>query len=90
MTIRKTTTILFSTLPFASCFATAQTSFESQLRETADALRAENSGAVGREEKLEAEHNLQIDRARQGQTAQARQYLNIARGTAGLDPACVR
>jgi hypothetical protein len=61
MTIRNTTaTILLSTLPLASGsgLAAAQGSLESQLSETADALRAENSGAVGREEKLAAEQNL--------------------------------
>jgi hypothetical protein len=86
MTIRNTTaTVLFSTLLLVSGtgLAAAQGSLDSQLSETADALRAETSGAVGREETLAAEHNLQIarDLARQGQTAQARQYLNIAFGT---------
>jgi len=90
MTIRHTTaTVLLSALLLASGsgLAAAQTSLEGHLSETAGALQNQNSGAVGREEKLTAEQNLQIarDLAREGKTAQAWQYLNIARGAVGLN-----
>ena len=93
MTIRNATaTLLVSTLLLASgsAFAAQQAiggaSIERQLSETADALRDQNSAALGREETFQAEHNLQIarDLARQGQTASAQRYLDLARGTLGL------
>lgn len=93
MTIRNTAaTLLFSSLLLASgsAFAAPQSvggaAIEHQLSETADALRNQNSGAISREETLQAEHNLQIarDLARQGQTELAQRYLNLTRGALGL------
>jgi len=95
MTIRNTTaTLLLSTaiLVSGTAFAAAQqsgagASFDSQLSEAAGALLTDNSGGIGREERLTAGTHLQIarDLNRQGRTEAAQQYLNLARGTLGLN-----
>lgn len=58
-----------------------------RLQETQMAASQENSGALGRPERLEIEHNLDLaaSYARLGQTAKEREYLNVARAELGMD-----
>ncbi|HYG87451.1 MAG TPA: hypothetical protein VD978_14425 [Azospirillum sp.] len=84
---------LFSTVLIVSGGALAasqqnglEPAFGNQLSETIAALRNHSPGGMGREERLTAEHYLQIaqDLSRQGQAAKAQAYLNFARGELGL------
>ncbi|PWC32894.1 hypothetical protein [Azospirillum sp. TSO35-2] len=76
------TAALFSVLLLAAGSAAAENSLDSQFAETESALQAWNTGVFGREEMLQTGQYLVMARslAHQGRTAQAQQYLNVARG----------
>jgi hypothetical protein len=69
----------------APAFA-ATADLATQLHETQQAARQENDPAIGRTERMEIDHNLDIaaSYARLGEPDKAQEYLSVARAELGL------